>query len=156
MFRKGVFLLSAVALLAVTAHAGEIKLHDWPMTEPEPIPQEVCNIKVVMDIGYWIECVNQNDKLKLHQDDIHDYSGCMTIKMRSNFNAQLSASIEPTGAVPGSYSVTKLDPSVIPHGQTNVELCVRLKNADLGAQAGGTNNVHVATVTIKVIPAPGS
>ena len=156
MFNKTVFLLSTVGLLAVTAHAGQVKIHDWPTAELEFPPVSVCHIGVIMDIGYWIECVNQNDKLKLGQDDIHEYSGCMTVKMRSNFNAQLSASIAATGAVSGSYSITKLDPSLIQRGATDVELCVKLGNAHLGSQPGASTDVHVATVTIKVVPASGT
>ena len=152
MLKKSLFVVASVALLAVAAQAGEIKIHDWPMTEPEPIPQEVCTINVIMDIGYWIECVNQDDELKLTQKDIHEYEGCMNIEMKSNFAAVLSASIAATGAVPGDYSVTKLAPDNIPAGTTSVELCVKLANADLSIQAGGTDNVHVATVTISVVP----
>jgi hypothetical protein len=152
MLKKSLFVVATVALLAAAAQAGEIKIHDWPMTDPEPIPQEVCTINVIMDIGYWIECVNQDDDLKLNQDDIHEYSGCLNIEMKSNFAAQLTASISATGAVPGDYSITKLDPSAIPAGTTSVELCVKLANADLSGVAGGSDNVHVATVTIKVLP----
>jgi hypothetical protein len=152
MLKKSLFVVATVALLAAAAQAGEIKIHDWPMTEPQPIPQDVCTIDVIMDIGYWIECVNQDDNLELIQRDIHEYDGCLVIEMKSNFAAHLSASISATGAIPGDYSVTKLDPADIPAGTTNVELCVKLANADIGAQAGGTDDVHVATVTISVVP----
>jgi len=152
MLKKSLFVVAAVAFLAVAAQAGELKTHDWPTTEPQYIPQKVCDIKVIMDVGYWIECVNQNDKLKLNQDGIHDYSGCLTIHMKSNFAAHLTAEINATGAIGGDYSITKLDPADIPSGSTDVELCVKLENADLSGQAGGSSDVHVATVTIKVVP----
>jgi opacity protein-like surface antigen len=151
--KKMVFIAVVAVLLAVAAQAGEIKVHDWPMTEPEPIPQDVCTINVIMDIGYWIECVNQDDDLKLIQKHIHSYENCMTLEIRSNFRAQLSCSISPTGVVPGDYTCD-LDPTVAEVGTSYVSLCVQLHNADLSGAVGGTSDVHVATVTIKVLPAP--
>jgi hypothetical protein len=152
MLKKSLFVVATVALLAAAAQAGELKTHSWPKTEPQYIPQKVCDIQVIMDVGYWIDCTNQDDKLKLNQDGVHEYSGCLVIVMKSNFAATLSAEIAATGAIGGDYSVTKLDPANIPAGTTDVELCVKLANADLSGQAGGTSDVHVATVTIKVIP----
>jgi opacity protein-like surface antigen len=151
--KKMVFIAVAAALLAAAAQAGEIKVHDWPMTEPEPIPQDVCTINVIMDIGYWIECVNQDDDLELVQKTIHSYENCMTLEIRSNFRAQLSCSISATSAVPGDYTC-QLDPTVAEVGTSYVSLCVQLHNADLSGAVGGTSDVHVATVTIKVLPAP--
>jgi hypothetical protein len=152
MLKKSLFVVATVALLAAAAQAGELKTHSWPTTDPQYIPQKVCDIQVIMDVGYWIDCENQEDKLKLNQDGIHDYSGCLVIHMKSNFAAHLSAEIASTGAIGGDYSVTKLDPADIGPGSADVELCVKLENADLSGQAGGSTDVHVATVTIKVIP----
>jgi hypothetical protein len=151
--KKIVFIAAAVPLLAAVAPAGELKTHSWPQTTPEYIPQKVCDVKVIMDVGYWIECVNQEEKLKLVQKSIHTYENCMTVEMKSNFRAQLSCDIASTGAIPGTYTCN-LDPTVVDVGASYVSLCVKLEDADLGGTAGGSQDVHVATVTIKVVPAP--
>jgi len=49
MLKKSLFLVAAVAPLAVAAQAGEIKIHDWPMSY---IAQEITDIPVVLDVGY--------------------------------------------------------------------------------------------------------
>ncbi len=138
----------AIALLAATAPAGEIKLHVWPVGF---IPQEVTTIPVVMDVGFWMEIVNQNTKIKLQQINIHTYEGCTDLQVRTNFNLTLSASIAPTGAIPGQYSVSIDNPDIdVPGGIATV--CARLTNANLAGKPGGSKNVQVATVTIKVVP----
>jgi hypothetical protein len=138
----------AVALLAATAPAGEIKLHTWPT---QFIPQEVTTIPVVMDVGFWMQIVNQNTKIKLVQIDIHTYEGCTDLQVVTNFNLTLSCSITPTGAISGQYSATIDGADIdVPGGTATV--CAKLKNADLSGKPGGTKNVQVATVTIKVVP----
>jgi hypothetical protein len=138
----------AIALLAAAAPAGEIKLHVWPTTF---IPQEVTTIPVVMDVGFWMEIVNQNTKIKLQQINIHTYEGCVDLQVRTNFNLTLSASITPTGAIQGQYSCFIDNPDIdVPGGIATV--CARLNNANLAGKPGGSKNVQVATVTIKVVP----
>lgn len=138
----------AIALLATTAPAGEIKLHIWPT---QFIPQEVTTIPVLMDVGFWMEIVNQNTKIKLQQIDIHTYEGCTDLQVRTNFNLTLSCSIKPTGTIAGQYSASINNPDINAPGGT-ATVCAKLKNADLSGKPGGTKNVQVATVTIKVVP----
>lgn len=148
MSRKSLFIGLTVALLAAAAPAGEIKIHEWPT---KFVPQEVTSIPVLMDIGFWMEIANQNAKIKLVQIDMHTYEGCVDLKVRTNFNLTLSASITPTGAISGSYSCSIENPDVdVPGGDRTV--CAKLKNANLGGQPGGSRNVQVATVTIRVVP----
>ena len=147
--KRSFFLVAAVALLATTAQAGEIKIHDWPC---EFIFQELSTIPVVMDVGYWVRIKDQSKlKIKLQQKSIHEYEGCTDMKVECNLNVSLSCSISATGAVPGQYSAS-LNPADIDTPGGTVTVCAKLKNADLSKTPGGSKNVHVATVTIKVKP----
>jgi hypothetical protein len=138
----------AIALLAATAPAGEIKIHTWPT---QFIPQEVTSIPVVLDVGFWMEIVNQNTKIKLQQINVHTYEGCVDLQVRTNFNLTMSCSITPTGTIQGQYSAFIDGADItVPGGTATV--CARLTNADLSGKPGGTKNVQVATVIIKVVP----
>lgn len=149
MVKKSLFAVAAVALLAVAAQAGEIKIHDWPC---EFISQELTTIPVVMDVGYWIRVKDQDKlKIKLQQKDIHTYEGCTDMKVECNLNITLSCSISATGAVPGKYSAS-LSPADVDSPGGTVSVCAKLTDADLGKTPGGSKNVHVATVKIKVLP----
>jgi hypothetical protein len=110
-----------VALLGASAHAGEIKIHEWPTVF---IPQEVATIPVVMDVGYYI-LVKDQDKLriKLQQKSIHTYEGCIDVVVSANFNMTFSCTIAATGAVPGKYSCSVLPANVDEPGGTTTGLC---------------------------------
>jgi hypothetical protein len=147
--KKVLFAIAAVALLAMTAQAGEIKIHEWPC---KFIPQEVGSIPVVMDVGYWIKIKDQDKlKIKLTQKSIHEYEGCTDIKVETNVNITMSVSVSATGAVPGGYSVT-INPADIDAPGGTATVCVKLKDADLSKTPGGSKNVHVATVKVSVVP----
>ena len=148
MLKRSVLLVVTVAILTATANAGEIKIHTWPT---QYIPQEVCTIRVLMDIGYWIEIVNQNDPLKLQQTAIDVYEGCLDLGVKCNFACRLSCTIVPTGAVQGTYSCYLTGADIDPPAGI-ATLCARVDNAQLIGQPGGTDNVHVASVTISVVP----
>jgi uncharacterized lipoprotein YajG len=150
--KKGLLIVAAMLMLAGAAQAGEIKLHVWPCAF---IAQDFMSIPVTMDIGYWIRVKNQqNYKIKMAQIDIHTYDGCVTIPVETNFNATLSASIAAytvNGNAGGFFSVT-INPANVTPGTTNVQVCAHLVNANLGAFPGGSKDVQVATVYIKVVP----
>lgn len=150
--KKGLLIVAAVLMLAGAAQAGEIKLHVWPCAY---IAQDLMTIPVTMDIGYWIRVKSQTKYvIKMSQVDIHTYDGCVTIPVECNFNATLSASIAKytvNGDVSGTFSCS-ITPSTITSGTTNVSVCAHLVNANLAAIAGGTKDVQVAIVTIKVVP----
>jgi hypothetical protein len=149
MVKKSLFAIAAVALLAVAAQAGEIKIHDWPCAF---IPQEITTIPVTMDVGYWIKIKDQNKlKIKLQQKSIHEYEGCTDIKVETNVNITLSCSISATGAVPGKWSCSVSPADINAPGGT-ASVCAKVKDADLSKTAGGSKNVHVATVSVKVVP----
>jgi len=149
MVKKSLFAVAAVALLAVAAQAGEIKIHEWPC---EFIFQEVAQIPVVMDVGFWVKIKDQDKlKIKLSQKSIHEYEGCTDINVECNFNITMSCSISATGAVPGSYSCS-INPASLSAPGGTATVCAKLKDADLSKTPGGSKGVHVATVTIKVKP----
>jgi hypothetical protein len=153
--KKGLLIVAAVLMLAGAAQAGEIKLHVWPCAY---IAQDLMTIPVTMDVGYWIRVKSQTKYvIKMSQIDIHTYEGCTTIPVEANFNATLSCSIAKvttTGDVTsaGGWFTCSVTPANITPGTTNVSVCAKLYNANLAAIVGGTKDVQVATVTIKVVP----
>jgi hypothetical protein len=151
---KKAFVVAAVALLAVAAQAGEIKYHEWPCA---PIAQEITTIPVIMDVGYWVKITDQ-DKLviELSQDSIHTYSGCCNMAVTTNTALTFSASISKTAVggvvvVPGDYSAW-CSPANVASGSSTVAACAKITDADLSNVPGGSKDVNVATVTIKVVP----
>lgn len=148
MLRGRLFVLASVVLFATSLQAGEIKAHNWPV---QFVPLEVTSYPVVMDVGFWMEIVNQNDVIKLQQVTIHKYQGCIDVQVRTNFNLLLSVTIVPTGAVGGTFTASLTNAAINPPGGT-AKLCVTLNDANLTGRPGGSTNVHVATVTVRVVP----
>jgi hypothetical protein len=153
--KKQLFAVAAVVLMAVVAQAGEIKFHEWPVA---PVPQEITTIPVVMDIGFWVRIKDQNNlRIKLNQDAIHTYSGCTNAVVETNSSLTFSVSIArvnaPTGGpvVPGNYSASVSPANIDAPGGT-LTVCARITDADLSRVPGGTKNVHVANVTVRVVP----
>jgi len=148
MLRRSLIVVCAAALLASAAPAGELRYGYWPSSY---VPQELVDIPVLMDVGFWVHVLNQDDVIKLRQVSIHEYEGCLDLEVLCNFKLTLSCSITPTNAVEGQYSCSMqgadIDP---PEGIATV--CAQLKDAKLGSQPGGSRDVHVATVTIRVVP----
>jgi hypothetical protein len=153
MLKKSLFAVAAVAMLAVVAQAGELKVHDpWPTGGW--IPQEIPDftIPVRVDIGYWVHVKDQgNVKIKMGQDSYHTYSGCDTMDIECNFNLTLSVSIQSKGVVGGNYSCS-VNPANVDSPGGQVTVCAELKNAKLGDVSGGSKNVHVADIKVKVVP----
>jgi len=137
-----------LALLAAGAPAGEIRINEWPT---QFIPLELTAIPVIMDVGYWMEISAQDVVIKLHPTSINTYEGSVDLRVKTNFYATMSCTIHPTGAVPGTYSTwiegMNMDP---PGGICTVG--ARLVEPNLTGVPGGSKNVHVATVVVKVVP----
>jgi hypothetical protein len=154
--KKGLLIVAAVLMLAGAVQAGEVKLHHWPCAF---VPQELMCIPVIMDVGYWIRVKSQTKyKIELNQISIHEYDGCVTIPVETNFNATLSCTIAAYtangditagGGVGLSCSVA---PANITPGTTNVSVCAHITNANLSQLPGGGDDIQVATVCIKVVP----
>jgi hypothetical protein len=149
MARNTLFSVVVSSVLALSAQAGEIKIHEWPT---QYIPQEVATITVTMDVGFYVQIMDQDKlRIKLQQKAIREYEGCTEMTVRTNFDMTLSCTIAGTGAVPGDYSCS-ISPADVDSPGGTVTVCAKLKNADLISVPGGASNVHVATVTIKVVP----
>jgi len=164
MLKKGLFIVAAVAMLAMSAQAGEIKFHDWPCAYSV---MPICTVQVTMDIGYWIQIKSQTKVIKMTQSstNIHNFDGCYTYTFSNNFPCILSATIARfnvgTQAAPlyivansgSSYLSVDLSQTMFAPGSNQlVNVCAHAVGADLSVLAGGTQNVHVADVTISVVP----
>jgi hypothetical protein len=148
MSRSRLSALSLWALLAATASAGELRIHRWPS---HFLPVELMHIRVVMDVGYWIDFVNPPHTIKLEPVDLRTYEGRADLQVVCNFNLSMRCTIAPTGAVPGRYSCWIEGGDINAPGGT-ARLFVRLEHADVAAQWGGSKNVHVATVAVRITP----
>jgi hypothetical protein len=150
--KKALFVVAAVALLTVSVQAGEIKIHQWPCSST---PLDLTTIPVLMDVGYYVGVVDQAKvKIKMAQESIHIYSGCTNMVVKSNVAIALSVSIVSTSPIaPNDKLSTWIDGSAnLPMGTNTVKVCAKLTDADLSAVPGGTSDVQVATVTVKVVP----
>jgi hypothetical protein len=153
MLKKSLIAIAVLAI-AMPAIAGQLKVHEpWPCA---PIPQEVAKIDVVMDVGYYINIVDQK-AIKVVQDSTssdpyHTYVGCKKTDVKSNFSAQLLLSAASASAAGGSWSATAT-PSIVTPPLTNVEICVKGTKVNIDQLTGGAKGVKVAEVTVKVLPA---
>lgn len=121
-------------------------------------------IAVIMDVGYYIHILDQND-IKVVQDSSADdpyrtYTGCVTTEVFVNFPADIKATVAraSNSAAGGDWVVTLKAPGgiaadqiSIPFGVTPVDICVLGKNINLEALTGGSKDVHVADITIQFI-----
>jgi hypothetical protein len=179
MLKKTLFILT-VALLAGGAYARDYVTPegdpvDWEydgkhserkaeayMWPAEYKYADICIIPIKMDVGFWVKIENCKDLvIKLKQDHIQDYSGCKKVKVFTNVSVQFDYSIRkiiPEGSsdalVPGKYSAT-ITPSILEDpapGGKEIEICVKLVEANLTKVLGGQNNLKVAELTLKVRP----
>jgi hypothetical protein len=155
MLKKSLFVAAVVAMLAVSAQAGEIKTHTWPTGGF--IPQEIATIPVHMDVGYWIVVKNQtSNKITMTQIDVNKFSGCTEIKVETNFALTMTGSIAKDGDVGGTYTMdfgpgvgsVDLDPI---GSEQKVKVCAYLSNADM-KKSNPKANVKVANVKLYVVP----
>jgi hypothetical protein len=152
MLKKSLFVVAALAMLAVTAQAGTIKVHTWPTTF---VAQELATIPVYMDVGYYVEVKDQNKiGITLSQKTVKDFEGCTDISVENNFALTLTCSISQDGPVGGTFKcdfgggVGSLD--LEPGGNT-VHVCAYLTGADV-KNSSPTANVKVANVKLFVVP----
>jgi hypothetical protein len=150
MSRRITFIAGLLSVLwAAAAPAGGIKTHCWPY---EPVPLEIASIPVLMDVGFWIQIVNQDAFIKLKQTSINTYEGCANLKVRCNADLTMSCSITSTGAVKGAYSCSISQGVNVNRPGGTVTVCAKLKDPNLASLPGGMTDVNVATVTLWVVP----
>lgn len=149
MAKKLLFAVCAAMVFTGTASAGEIFLSTFPTTY---IPQEITDIPVLMDIGYFV-FIRDQDKLqiKLLPTGVREYEGCTNVEIEANFDLRLSCDIVANGAVDGDYSCS-VTPNLVDAPGGTVAVCAQLVDASLLNVVGGTMDVQVATVTLKVAP----
>lgn len=170
--------LIAIAILAITmpAVAGDLKLHDWPITgQPDPVTPEyigqvVATIDVILDVGYYIHITNQDD-IEVEQDDVNNavinptqsYFGCNDTDVVSNFAADITLAAAATSAACGTWVAKWADDDAGTNPQDvlttpavastiSTFICVTGTGVNIGALPGGATDVPVAQVTVTVVP----
>ncbi len=119
--------LVVVCLLLSSAHAGNVKTHEWPAKLASPA-FEIAEIPVEMDVGSWASVVG-NPTVRLRETSPNTYTGCTRLVIRCNTNVRVTASIVPTGALAGTYSCSISDGNIdAPQGAAT--LCATLKNPE--------------------------
>ena len=143
--RVSSFIVGAVALLAVTAQAGELDTHKWPCSK---IPQAVTTIPVLMDIQPWVR-IKDLDKLVIYmmRRTANTYEGCVDVECEARTAVNVSVGFVSNGVVPGEYSCSATPAELAPPSGT-VTVCVRLKT-DVPPPA---TNVQVGAVVFRVTP----
>ena len=153
MLKKGLFVVAAVAMLAMTAQAGEIKLHQWPCTL---VPQEITVIPVYLNAGYYIYIKDQSNlKIDLSQvtGSIKNYTGSCTMVVKTNFNVAFSCEVTPVaGYSADSWTATPSPATLAPSAaEQNVVITLDVVNLNLAAVPAGVNTL-IANVKVKVVP----
>jgi len=132
-------------------------------------PVEICMFPVLMEVGHFVQLEKCGDyKIKLEQvpcgdigrnatTDFPCYEGCVTIKVRANFPAILSASLNKSG---GDVDMLKEMNLYWENGVNTIQggtggweelrLCLEVWDVDLYMSTVGT--VKVGEITIKVKP----
>jgi len=166
MLKKGLFIVAAVAILAVSVQAGSYKSDKWPMTLT---PVQLTTLPVKMHIGYYIAVQTQGNSIILTQisQSATNYQGCGSFKYWSNFAGTMTATIAQVSpkVVDGTYVVCFNDycsgtgvagatgiPIVNGGVLTTVTVCVTLTNGAIYMQVPTSSNIQVATVSIQVVP----
>lgn len=140
--------------MATSLQAGHVKMYDWPGHWVWDCV-DLAEIPVYMKIGMYIEILDQ-DKLEIImlQQAWREYKGCVTIKIKTNFKAELSCSFVSNGAIPGEYSCKISGGCVEPTLSDTVaerEVCVEGKKVHI-VHAAPNNKLRVGTAKICVKP----
>ncbi len=144
--RSNPLAIGAVALLAVAAHAGEIKSPQWPCTLT---PQELTTIPVWLDFQPWV-WVKDVDKLVicLIRRSAYTYEGCVDVSFEAQASVNIKAEFIPNGVVPGKYTCWQ-DSSVLDPPGGTLKICVRLETEP---SPPPPTNVQVGTVIFRISP----
>lgn len=149
MFKRSLFAIAALTLLTTPAGAIEIEDIEWPYPT---VPQDSASVAITLDVGYWVRIRDHESlRIKLARKGLYEYSGCTDIRVDTNSAISILCSIQPTGAVPGNWTCSVQPTEVSPPGGA-ATVCATVKDADLTRTRGGSRNVHVATISIKVVP----
>lgn len=155
--------LIAIAILAIAlpAIAADTQKYHKPWDSTTVVTyhwQDVSQISVCMDVGYWIQ-VDYDDCIEVEQDSslgdpYYSYSGCaIGVVVKTNFDATIKATAASSSAAGGTWAATIEGASTydIHPGSTTVDICVTGTEVDI-SKLTQADNVEVAVVTISVIP----
>lgn len=115
MVKKSIIAIALMSMLATVSFGqdtwgvpGQIKVDGlWPATITiEYTPQEICRIPIWIKVGMFIEIENCSKK-KIVMEQVNCpsgqsfpcYKGCVELKIRSNFEAQLSLKLYKIGSI---------------------------------------------------------
>ena len=182
MLKKCLIAIALVAFLAATVQADTSQYKGDPWPWPFKWKKvEICSIPVYMEIGWWIEvkdCQDLEIILKqvpcneLHMKDTTDwpcYQGCEDVKIRANFEAELSLDLDKTKKGDDVIHKSKVGwnvpgwPEKLILGPTGgsweeYEVCVELYDTDLWEIDASSAGVleKVADLVIEVEPTADS
>ncbi len=140
-----------------TVDAGMFKVHEWPVvTQTYIVPQEICNLDILIGVGYYISLSNQ-DAIVVGPDystssPWSNYAGYIQFDAVTNFPSFLSVSIDIEIEGPGIGQWTaSVSPEFISVGSTSVKIFVEGKDVDiLGFEQEG--RICIGKVTLSVVP----
>jgi hypothetical protein len=160
MLKKSLIAIAVLAIALPAIAADTQKYHKpWDSTTVVTYHwQDVSQINVVMDVGYWIQ-VKYDGDIKVEQDSslgdpYTSYSGCaQDVEVKTNFAATIKATVDAASAAGGDWSATvngfgTLDLAI---GSSLVDVCVAGTKVDI-SKLTQEDNVKVAVVHIWVIP----
>jgi hypothetical protein len=174
MVKKSIIAIALMSMLATVSFAqstqvpGQFKIDGkWPVTCVYT-PIEICRIPVVLEVGMFIEIENcSTKKIVLKQvscpsgQSFPCYKGCVEIKVRANFEAQLGLKLYKVGSVITNWKayftidggVTQASTWIVTgDGNWNtVSVCVEAWDANIYAAAPGTQ-VAVGEVGVTAMP----
>ena len=161
MLKKSIIGLLLLAI-AMPAFAGDdvekkIEVGKWPVIYKM---EAVCDtVKVVMNLGYYVK-IEKCKKLKitLDQKSIKEYQGCTDFNIKSNFDLELGATVQPnaTGLLiaPASKWSAWIDGNnylLATESYKKRTICVKVKDAAI-IKADPKKDLTVAYATILVRP----
>jgi len=181
MVKKSIIAIALIGMLATVSFAqdaqvpGQFKVDGkWPVTCTYT-PVEICRIPVVLEVGMFIEIENCKDKkIVLKQvtcpsgQSFPCYKGCVTIKVRANFEAKLGLKLYKVGTIISSgfsgdnwKAYFRADSSDLTQSSSwiilgngnyqSVDVCVEAWDANIYAGTPGTQN-PVGEVAVTAIP----
>lgn len=181
MVKKSIIAIALMGMLATVSYGqgdpvlgvnGQVKVDGlWPATITITYtPQEICRIPIWIKVGMFIEIENCSTK-KITMSQVNCpggqsfpcYKGCVTIKVRANFEAKLSLKLyKISNIIDGNnwkaYFTTDggatTSSTFIVSGDGNwnqVDVCVEAWNANI-YQAGPNTQVQVGEVAILAVP----
>lgn len=148
----------------------------YAVTKPEEMnkevkyeyePVEICTFPVSMEVGHFVQLEKCGDyKIKLEQvpcgdigrnatTDFPCYEGCVTIKVRANYPAIFSASVNKSGGdvdilnEMNLYWENGVNTIKGTGGWEKMKLCLEAWDVDLYKSTPGTAKVHEITICVR-------